>query len=192
MEDFDGDGFLDIMASSMGLRDQLHLFHNNGDGTFTERSEAAGLTGEVGGLNIVHADYDNDGHPDVLVLRGGWMQKGGVYPKSLLRNLGDGTFEDVTEKAGILTAHPTQTGSWADYDGDGWLDLFVGNEALPGDPHPASRSSGTSRAWCGVTSTTTAGPTCTSRSSTTTTSCTATTGRACRPGRAARIGASPT
>src|SRR6266571_941984 len=102
MEDFDGDGLLDVLFSSMGVRDQLRYFHNDGDGSFSDRTEAAGLTGELGGLNIVHADYDNDGHPDVLVLRGGWMQKGGVYPKSLLRNLGDGTVEDVTEKAGVL------------------------------------------------------------------------------------------
>ena len=136
MEDFDGDGLLDLMVSSVGLRDQLRLFRNNGDGTFTERTAAAGLTGEVGGLNLVHADYDNDGHPDVLVLRGGWWKKGGRFPNSLLRNNGDGTFEDVTEEAGLLSFHPTQTAAWADYDNDGFLDLFIGNESERGDPHP--------------------------------------------------------
>ncbi|MBI1951330.1 MAG: CRTAC1 family protein, partial [Acidobacteria bacterium] len=94
------------------------------------------LTGELGGLNIVHADYNNDGFPDVLVLRGGWMRRGGRYPNSLLRNNGDGTFEDVTEAAGVLSFHPTQTAAWGDYDNDGWLDLFVGNESTPDDPHP--------------------------------------------------------
>jgi len=137
MEDFDQDGFLDVMLSSMGVEDQLHLFHNNGDGTFTDRTEAAGLMGETGGLNIIHADYDNDGHPDVFVLRGGWMQKGGRYPNSLLRNNGDGTFEDTTEKAGVLSFHPTQTGAWGDYDNDGRVDLFIGNESMGGDPHPS-------------------------------------------------------
>ncbi len=137
MEDFDQDGFLDVMLSSMGVEDQLHLFHNNGDGTFTDRTEAAGLMGETGGLNIIHADYDNDGHPDVFVLRGGWMQKGGRYPNSLLRNNGDGTFEDTTEKAGVLSFHPTQTGAWGDYDNDGRVDLFIGNESMTGDPHPS-------------------------------------------------------
>jgi len=136
MEDFDGDGLLDLMVSSVGLRDQLRLFRNNGDGTFTERTAAAGLTGEVGGLNLVHADYDNDGHPDVLVLRGAWWKKGGRFPNSLLRNNGDGTFEDVTEEAGLLSFHPTQTAAWADYDNDGFIDLFVGNESERGDPHP--------------------------------------------------------
>src|SRR2546428_4508109 len=136
MEDFDGDGFLDVMFSSMGVRDPLRYFHNDGDGTFSDRTEAAGLTGEVGGLNIVHADYDNDGHPDVLILRGGWMKIGGRYPNSLLRNNGDNTFEDVTEEAGILSFPPPQTGAWGDYDNDGWIDLFIGNESTPDDPHP--------------------------------------------------------
>ncbi len=136
MEDFDGDGLLDVMVSAMGLWDQLRLFHNDGDGTFSDRTEPAGITGEVGGLNAVDADYDNDGDVDVLVLRGGWAQAGGRFPNSLLRNNGDGTFEDVTEEAGILSFHPTQTGSWGDYDGDGWLDLVIGNESMKEDPHP--------------------------------------------------------
>ncbi len=135
MEDFDGDGLLDVMVSSMGVRDQMRYLHNDGDGRFSDRTEAAGLTGETGGLNMVHADYDNDGHVDVLVLRGGWMRRGGGFPNSLLRNNGDGTFEDVTEQAGILSFHPTQTAAWADYDGDGWLDLFIGNESVEGEPH---------------------------------------------------------
>ncbi len=136
MDDFDGDGLLDIMVSSMGMHDQLRFFRNDGDGTFTDRSATAGLLGEVGGLNIIHADYDNDGDNDVVVLRGGWMQRGGKFPKSLLRNRGDGWFEDVTEEAGMLSYHPTQTGAFADYDGDGWLDLAIGNEAMADDPQP--------------------------------------------------------
>ncbi len=136
IEDFDGDGYLDIMASAMGFQSQLRYFHNNGDGTFTERTAEAGLTGEVGGLNILQTDYNNDGRPDVLVLRGGWMFQGGHFPHSLLRNNGDGTFTDVTEEAGMLSFHPTQTAAWFDYDGDGWLDLFVGTESTPGDLSP--------------------------------------------------------
>jgi len=137
VEDFDGDGLLDVMISSSGPLDQLHFFHNNGDGTFSDRTRQAGLTGELGGLNIVETDYNNDGHPDVLVLRGGWWGKFGEYPMSLLRNNGNGTFDDVTEEAGLLSAHPTQTAAWADFDNDGWLDLFVGHESKPDDPHPS-------------------------------------------------------
>jgi hypothetical protein len=137
MEDFDGDGLLDLMISSSFPTEQLRFFHNNGDGTFTERTKEAGLTGEVGGLHIVAADYDNDGHPDLLVLRGGWWREHGKYPLSLLHNNGDGTFEDVTKKAGLMSIHPTQTAAWADFDNDGWLDLFVGHEQTGAEKHPS-------------------------------------------------------
>ncbi len=139
VEDFDGDGLLDILLSSVGPLDAMHFFHNNGDGTFADRTEQAGLKGETGGLNLVETDYNNDGRPDVLVLRGAWWGKFGCYPPSLLRNEGGGRFTDVTEEAGLLedTAHPTQTAAWADYDGDGWLDLFLAHESRPDDPHPS-------------------------------------------------------
>ena len=61
----------------------------------------------------------------------------GNYPLSLLRNRGDGTFEDVTERAGLLHNGPTQTAAWADYDNDGWPDLFVGYESTEGNPQPS-------------------------------------------------------
>ncbi|RXH54316.1 CRTAC1 family protein [Granulicella sibirica] len=137
VEDFDGDGWLDVMVTSSGPLDQMHLFHNNGDGTFRDVTRRAGLIGETGGLNIVLTDYNNDGKPDVLVLRGGWWGKQGCYPMSLLRNNGDGTFDDVTEEAGLLSMHPTQTAAWADFDGDGWLDVMVGHESTASDPHPS-------------------------------------------------------
>jgi hypothetical protein len=133
LEDFDGDGDLDVMFSSIGLKDQLRFFRNNGDGSFTDRTVEAGLIGEVGGLNLIHSDFNNDGLPDVLVLRGGWMRSEGKFPKSLLRNNGDGTFEDVTEAAGLLSFQPSQTAAWFDYDNDGWIDLFFGNESLRRD-----------------------------------------------------------
>ncbi|MFT4114571.1 FG-GAP-like repeat-containing protein [Silvibacterium sp.] len=134
VQDFDGDGLLDIMLSSSGPLDQLRFYHNNGDGTFSDRTAAAGLIGETGGLNLVATDYNNDGRPDILILRGGWWHQFGDYPVSLLRNNGDGTFDDVTRAAGLLTFGPTQTAAWADYDNDGWLDLFLGHESEPGQP----------------------------------------------------------
>lgn len=133
MDDFDGDGNLDLVRSSMGVRDQLRFFHNNGDGTFVDRTLEAGLLGEFGGLNVISADYNNDGHLDIFVLRGGWMGAGGHYPNSLLRNNGNGTFDDVTEAAGLLSFHPTQTATWFDFNSDGWLDLFIGNETASKD-----------------------------------------------------------
>ncbi|MDH3735039.1 MAG: CRTAC1 family protein [Gemmatimonadota bacterium] len=133
VDDFTGDRLPDVMVSSRGLRDPLRYFENDGTGHFVDRTEQAGLTGLNGGLNLVHADYDNDGDIDVLVLRGGWLVQG--WPNSLLRNDGDGSFSDVTEEAGLYSEHPTQTAAWADYDGDGWLDLFIGNESRDGRSH---------------------------------------------------------
>ena len=135
MEDFDHDGFLDLMVSAWGFtaKDQLRIFRNNGDGTFTERTNPAGLKGLVSGLNLIQGDYNNDGFADVLVLRGAWLRSEGHYPFSLLRNNGDFTFTDVTAEAGLGHFKPTQTAVWFDYNGDGWLDIFVGNETTTRD-----------------------------------------------------------
>ncbi len=136
MEDFDRDGYLDLMISSQGLKDELKYFRNKGDGTFENITAKAGLKGIVGGCNMVHADYDNDGFADVFIERGGWLRAGGNIPNSLLHNRGDGTFEDVTIAAGLLSFHPSQTASWADFNNDGFLDLYVGNESDRGLVHP--------------------------------------------------------
>lgn len=143
-EDFDGDGYFDLMISSSGPGDQILFLHNNGDGTFSNQTAEAGLTGITGGLNLIHADYNNDGLEDVLVLRGGWWAQNGKYPVSLLRNNGKNakgqvTFTDVTEEAGLLqsTMHPTQTAAWGDYDNDGWLDLYIGHESNVQERHPS-------------------------------------------------------
>lgn len=132
-EDFDNDGDIDIVASAWGLKDQIRYFANNGNGSFEDKTVEAGLVGITSGINLIHADYDNDGLVDIFVLRGGWIEKGGHYPNSLLRNLGDGRFADVTQEAGLLSMHPTQTAAWADLDRDGLLDLFIGNETWPDD-----------------------------------------------------------
>ena len=129
VDDFDNDGLLDVMISSYDVCEPLHYFHNNGNGTFTDRAAPAGLAGQLGGLNMIQADYNNDGCMDLLVLRGAWE-----FPvrKSLLKNNCDGTFTDVTKQAGLAEpATKTQAAVWADIDNDGLLDLFVGNENGP-------------------------------------------------------------
>ncbi|WP_397547985.1 FG-GAP-like repeat-containing protein [Rhodothermus marinus] len=128
-EDFNGDGWIDLLVTSYGLNDQVRLFLADGQGGFVDHTEAAGLKGIVGGLNTVHADYDNDGDVDVLILRGAWLGPAGRMPNSLLRNNGDGTFTDVTYEAGLGYACPTQTAAFADFNLDGWVDLFVGCES---------------------------------------------------------------
>ncbi|MEM6842355.1 MAG: CRTAC1 family protein [Bacteroidota bacterium] len=128
VDDFTNDGYLDILISEWGQDAPIRFFVNNADGTFTEQTNAANLTGLFGGLNLVQADYNNDGWLDVFVLRGAWLQEYGQHPNSLLKNNGDGTFTDVTIAANILSFHPTQTATWSDFNRDGWLDLFIGNE----------------------------------------------------------------
>jgi hypothetical protein len=126
---FDNDGFLDIVVSSWDHCEPLHYFHNNGDGSFSDRTAEAGLWGQLGGLNIIQADYNNDGWTDLLVLRGAWQTP---VRKSLLRNNGDGTFTDVTREAGLaVPATSTNSAVWRDFDNDGLLELFVGNEHAP-------------------------------------------------------------
>lgn len=130
IDDFDNDNYLDIAVSTWDPDGQILFFRNNRDGTFSERTEQAGLLGIYGGLNLVQADYDNDDNVDILVLRGAWLEAAGQHPNSLLRNNGDGTFTDITFDAGLGEVHyPTQTASWGDYDNDGDLDLYVGNES---------------------------------------------------------------
>jgi hypothetical protein len=132
VEDFDRDGLLDVAFSAWLVGRQMRLFRNLGDGRFEERTRPAGLTGLTGGLNMVQTDYNNDGWPDLYVIRGAWLGDLGQLPDSLLKNNGDGTFADVTEEAGLLSFHPKLSVVWFDANKDGWLDLFVGCETQPG------------------------------------------------------------
>ncbi|NTS39792.1 CRTAC1 family protein [Flavisolibacter sp. BT320] len=129
IDDFNGDGYLDLVTSGWDLASPMRFFVNKGNGTFEDRSEASGLKSLTGGLNLVQTDYNNDGLKDIFVLRGGWKGRFGKEPNSLLRNNGDGTFTDVTKQAGLLSFHPTQTATWNDFNRDGWLDVFIGNES---------------------------------------------------------------
>ena len=129
VDDFDNDGLLDVVATSMYSCDQMRLFRRLPGGGFSEQSGKAGLSGQLGGLNAMQTDYNNDGNVDILVLRGGWDLP---QRKSLLRNNGDGTFTDVTAASGLARpATSTQTAVWTDFDRDGFVDLFVGNEDSP-------------------------------------------------------------
>jgi enediyne biosynthesis protein E4 len=123
--DYDGDGFTDIFVSNDGM--QQYLFHNNGDGTFTECAleSGAGLTNDgkgLSGMGTVFQDYDNDGRPDIFVT---------VLPReiySLYHNDGNGAFSYESLEAGLGTLTSLSSG-WGvgleDFDNDGWKDLFV-------------------------------------------------------------------
>ena len=136
VEDFNNDGLLDIVASSWHPCVGLKFYRNRGDGRFTDATKSAGLEEQLGGLNLVQADYDDDGWVDLLVLRGGWLISDGEMRVSLLRNE-YGRFRDVTHTAGLAEpARPGQVGAWADYDNDGDLDLYLCNEASSVDHGP--------------------------------------------------------
>jgi enediyne biosynthesis protein E4 len=127
--DFDNDGWVDILlingtdwADAPNRRPSLmRLYRNQGDGTFQDVTAKSGLGVEMVGMGVAIGDYDNDGHADVYVTAA-------EGPSRLFRNRGDGTFEDVTTTAGVDNGGEFATSAiWFDYDGDGYLDLFVCN-----------------------------------------------------------------
>jgi hypothetical protein len=123
--DYDRDGLPDIYftnASTVemalaGKKARSALYHNNGDGTFTDVTDKAGVGYPCFAMGAVVGDYNNDGWPDLLV-----TCLGGVV---LYRNNGDGTFTDVTKQAGLVDTQFATGAAFGDYDGDGWDDLFV-------------------------------------------------------------------
>ncbi len=130
VEDFDNDGYLDIVTSSWDPSEAIKYFHNDANGLFSDYTGQAGLEDQLGGLNVVQADYNNDGWTDIFVMRGAWLNERGQMRNSLLRNNGDGTFTDVTRLAGLADpASPSQTAAWGDFDNDGDLDVYVCNES---------------------------------------------------------------
>jgi hypothetical protein len=132
--DYDGDGLLDIYLISgcyrpgisdvrgrkMAGKKSNKLYRNNGDGTFTDVTDKAGVANPEGfDMACGAADYDNDGHPDLYIT--------GYGGNKLFHNNGDGTFTDVTQKAGVADGLFGIGFAWLDYDNDGRLDLYVGN-----------------------------------------------------------------
>lgn len=133
--DYNGDGYLDIyLANGNHLLEKPspeitnRLYRNNGDWTFKDVTEEAGV-GDAGyGQGCCVGDYDNDGDPDLYVSNFG--------PNVLYENRGDGTFATVTKAAGVEDPLWGQSSSFLDYDGDGWLDLYVQNYLT----HPRSET----------------------------------------------------
>ena len=119
--DMDGDGYLDVIVSSGNAG--CSVYHNNGDGTFTDVTVGSGLEDCVNTFGIAVGDYNNDGRDDLYITRLGFYAGESV----LYRNNSDGTFSDVTKEAGVQTWGPVFTSEWVDYDCDGNLDLFVPN-----------------------------------------------------------------
>jgi hypothetical protein len=125
--DYDRDGWQDILLINGAdwpghkkIRTTLRLYHNNGNGTFTDVTARAGLDVELYGMGVAVGDYNNDGFPDILVTC--------VGQNRLFRNTGKGTFVDVTDSAGLGKREGFSTSAlWFDYDRDGLLDLFVCN-----------------------------------------------------------------
>lgn len=134
VDDFNNDGYLDIVTSSWDIDEPMHYLRNNGQDGFVDESVKSGLSDLTGGLNLVQMDFNNDGFKDIFVLRGAWLRGNyGLQPNSLIQNNGDGTFSDVTAKSGLLSFHPTQTATWNDFNNDGWVDVFIGNETWDGN-----------------------------------------------------------
>lgn len=137
VDDFNGDDYLDIITSDWSLDGAMYYYQNDQKGKFINCSKSSEIGRFKGGLNMIQADYDNDGDIDIFVMRGAWIRQFGKQPNSLLRNNGDGTFTDVTIKSGLLSEFPTQAGTWNDFNNDGYLDLFIGNESTPNENNPS-------------------------------------------------------
>lgn len=130
--DYDNDGDMDLYVSNRNP-DPNVLYRNNGDGTFADVGEVAGVADTGDGEGVAWGDYDNDGDFDLF------LAVQGVRVSKLYRNNGDGTFTDVAEVSGASTPFGCVGASWADYDNDGYLDLYV---TCIGNPNHLFRNNG--------------------------------------------------
>jgi len=146
--DYDNDGDVDIYVTAMGRN---YLYRNNGDGAFTDVTDAAGVAGGDWSVSTLFLDYDKDGFLDIFSVRyvswsfdnnpycGTRELRGYCHPREfegvpdlLYRNKGDGTFEDVSEQAGVALPEGKGLGvAAADYNLDGWIDLYIANDQVP-------------------------------------------------------------
>ena len=150
--DYDNDGWPDIFlvngarmaGSPADAAPVSHLYRNNGDGTFADVTEKAGVAGRGWGQGVCAGDYDNDGNTDLFVTYYGHQV--------LYRNNGDGTFSDVTRRAGLSLSSPRwNTGAaFVDVDRDGHLDLFVSAYVAYADATRYPLGSGTNCLWKGL------------------------------------------
>ena len=126
--DYNNDGFLDLYIARGQDNDPANqtLYRSNGNGTFTEVTAAAGLASLSNNRAAMWGDYDNDGYLDLYVVNSG-SDPVGKGPNHLYHNNGDGTFTDVAGAAGVADAVVSRGrgAAWGDYDGDGFLDLYV-------------------------------------------------------------------
>lgn len=138
--DYNGDGLLDIYlvcysqtpqpAGASKLKDVL--YRNNGDGTFADVTEKAGISNSMLGMGLAVGDYNNDGWPDMYIT--------GYGASKLYRNRGNGVFVDVTTQAKVDNSRWGTSTAWFDYDNDGYLDLYVCNYLKfdPGEKNPCT------------------------------------------------------
>jgi hypothetical protein len=146
-DDFDGDDRPDLFTTTVDAEQGARFLINRGDGQFEDRSRSAGVADQVYALNITRADFDNDGDLDVLLLRGGWES---AAPPTLMRNRGDGSFEDVTTESRLGEPIASESAAWGDYNNDGLVDVFICGEAheAAGGPSRSSDASSSARNLC--------------------------------------------
>ena len=150
--DYDNDGWLDLAFSDIGPG---HLLQNNGDGTFGDVSASSGVTALTNSVTwgTVFFDHDNDGWLDLYFVAGNTgSSPGDSYPNHFLGNQGDGTFVDLSASSGLDNEARGRNASIVDFDGDGFVDVFVGNYgAAPSLYHNRSIAQGNTSHWLSVT-----------------------------------------